>query len=71
MGLKEANFNFNQVGPKDQCQERTLGWWKGGNTAIKAYNEEDDITTRYQPGGCILTIVHSINRKIIGFGTNP
>ena len=70
MGFQEANLNWNQIGPKDSWEERTMGWWKGGNTTVKAFNKEDVIETRHQPGGCMITSVNSVKRKIIGCGSD-
>ena len=71
MGFQEVNLNWGKVGPKDQWEERTMGWWKGGNTTVRAYNKEDVISTASQPGGCMVTSVNTAKRKVIGCGVDP
>ena len=70
MGFQETNLNWDKVEPKDQWDERTTGWWKGGHTSIKAFNKEDITSTIYQPGGCMIASVNSVKRKIIGCGVD-
>ena len=70
MGLQETNLNWNKVGAIDTWEERTMGWWKGGNTPIKANNKKDIIDTIHQPGGCMMTTVNKAKRKIIGCGVD-
>ena len=50
MGLQETNLNWDKVGVKDTWEERTMGWWKGGNISILAHNKMDLIDTVHQPG---------------------
>ena len=70
MGLQETNLNWEKVPTQDQWEERTLGWWKGGHTTIKAHNTEDIVQTTIQPGGCLLTSVNAARRRIVGCGTD-
>ena len=70
MGFQETNLNWDQVQSKDQWEERTMGWWKGGNTSVKAFNKQDVIPTLHQPGGCMITSANSVKRKIMGCGAD-
>ena len=70
MGFQESNLNWDMIQPKDQWDERTLGWWKGGHNSIKSYNKQDVISKAIQPGGCMTTSVNKAKRKVIGNGVD-
>ena len=65
IGLQEVNLNWDKIGPVDQWDERTIGWWKGGNSTIKAYNQQDVISKPSQPGGCMVTSVNKAKTKVV------
>ena len=70
MGFQETNLNWDQVQPKDQWDERTMGWWEQGQTTIKAHNKQDIISSASQPGGCMITSTNSARRKIVECGVD-
>ena len=70
MGFQETNINWDRLPSKHSWEERTIGWWKGGQTTIKAHNKKDIIQSLHQPGGCMVTSVNSARRKIIECGVD-
>ena len=71
MGLQEINLNWSQVPPKEQWDERSLGWWPDGNIASKAYNTQDVVQKATQPGGCMVVSTNMAKRKVIDTGCDP
>ena len=71
MSLQEINLNWGKVRPKDQWDERTLGWWENGHNTSKAYNKQDVIQRATQPGGCMVVSTNTAKRKVIGNGSDP
>ena len=70
MGFQETNLNWDLIGTNDTWEERTIGWWKGGHTTVKAHNRQDVISSLHQPGGCMVTSVNSARRKVIECGVD-
>ena len=70
MGFQEPNLNWNKIRPKDQWDERTLGWWKDGHNTCKAFNTQDVIQRPAQPGGCMVVSAHTARRKVIANGVD-
>ena len=68
MGFQEVNINWDKVQSKDIWEERTMGWWKEGSTCTKAYNTQDILSSTHQPGGCMVTSVNNVKRKVVSCG---
>ena len=70
MVFQETNLNWSVMPPKDQWDERTFGWWKGGHTTSKAHNTADILSSISQPGGCMVTSVNRAKHKATKCGVD-
>ena len=68
IGLQEVNLNWGKIPLRHQWDSRSLGWWEGGHSTATTCNAKDHSSSKWQPGGCMITSNGPSKRRMIEIG---
>ena len=70
MGLSEINLHWSSLTPSNSWEERVQGRWESLHSSI-CYNQEDPVSSAWQPGGCIQLSTNRMAHRVISSGKDP